>query len=247
MDKEDDPVAYGGLVKAPKVLADVVESVAGAIYIDVNFDLQRLWVVCVYFFFSKSTHVFVSYSRLCDSEVKGFRIVGFLQIFRGLLEPIFTLEDLQQQPQPVSMLFKLCHKHDKRIDIRYWKDGKDSIAGVYLDDEIFASGRAEHKDIAKLIAAKEALGKLSNCMPIEMAIDEDSQEVELEVAKRTLFEICAKKKWPKPIYRYILVLHFRSIHTLEMSCAFSLNCSFLSKIYYLTRTMIQSQIDSIFE
>lgn len=49
MGKEDDSVAYGGLVKAPKVLADLVESLAGAVYIDVNFDLQRLWVVCVYF------------------------------------------------------------------------------------------------------------------------------------------------------------------------------------------------------
>lgn len=143
------------------------------------------------------------------------------------MEPIFTLDDLQQQPQPVSMLFKLCHKHDKRIDIRYWKDGKSTIAGVYLDDEFFASGRAEHKDIAKLIAAKEALGKFSESMPVEMVIDEGSREVELEVAKRKLFEICSKKKWPKPIYRYILVLHFRSIHTLGISCAFSLNCSFL--------------------
>lgn len=32
-------------MKAPKVLADIVESVAGAIYVDVDFDLQRLWVV----------------------------------------------------------------------------------------------------------------------------------------------------------------------------------------------------------
>ncbi|KFK39367.1 hypothetical protein AALP_AA3G235700 [Arabis alpina] len=165
VEKEDDPVAYGGLVKAPKVLADLVESIAGAIYIDVNFDLQRLWV-----------------------------------IFRGLLEPMVTLDDLQKQPQPVSMLFKLCHKHDKRIDIRYWKEGKSSIAGVYLDDECFGSGRAENKDTAKLIAAKEALGKLSESMPVEMVTDEGSQEVELEVAKRKLFEICSKKKWPKPVY-----------------------------------------------
>lgn len=44
---EDDPVAHGGSIKAPKVLADIVESIAAAIYVDVNFDLQRLWVVCV--------------------------------------------------------------------------------------------------------------------------------------------------------------------------------------------------------
>ncbi|XP_031739986.1 ribonuclease 3-like protein 2 [Cucumis sativus] len=33
------------LVKAPKVLADIVESVAGAIYVDVEFDLQKLWAI----------------------------------------------------------------------------------------------------------------------------------------------------------------------------------------------------------
>lgn len=42
---EHNSVPYGGLVKAPKVLADIVESVAGAVYVDVNFDLQTLWVV----------------------------------------------------------------------------------------------------------------------------------------------------------------------------------------------------------
>ncbi|KAF2547845.1 hypothetical protein F2Q70_00022816 [Brassica cretica] len=163
--KEDDSVYYGGLVKAPKVLADLLESVAGAVYIDVNFDLQRFWV-----------------------------------IFRGLLEPIFTLDDLQQQPQPISMLFQLCHKHGKRLAIRYLKEGKRNIAGVYLDDEFFASGSAENKDTAKLLAAKEALGKLSECSPIAMVIDEGSVEVDLEDAKRKLYEICSKKKWPKPIY-----------------------------------------------
>ncbi|KAL0743099.1 hypothetical protein Bca4012_084612 [Brassica carinata] len=163
--KEDDSDYYGGSVKAPKVLADLLESIAGAVYIDVNLDLQRFWV-----------------------------------IFRGLLEPIFTLDELQRQPQPISMLFQLCHKHDKRLDIRYSKVGKSISAGVYLDDELFASGSAENKDIAKLMAAREAVSKFSECTPIAMVIDEGSVEVELEDAKRKLFEICSKKKWPKPIY-----------------------------------------------
>jgi dsRNA-specific ribonuclease len=43
---EDDTVVYGGSVKAPKILADIVESVAAAIYVDVNLNLQTFWVVC---------------------------------------------------------------------------------------------------------------------------------------------------------------------------------------------------------
>ena len=41
-------VLYGGSVKAPKILADVVESIAAAVYVDVDFDLKKLWVVCMH-------------------------------------------------------------------------------------------------------------------------------------------------------------------------------------------------------
>jgi len=44
-------VAHGGSVKAPKVLADIVESVAGAMYVDVGYDLEELWKVRLDFFF----------------------------------------------------------------------------------------------------------------------------------------------------------------------------------------------------
>ncbi|KAM3696277.1 hypothetical protein ACJW31_06G026200 [Castanea mollissima] len=41
--QEGDIVLHGS-IKAPKVLADIVESLAAAIYFDLNFDLQKLWV-----------------------------------------------------------------------------------------------------------------------------------------------------------------------------------------------------------
>ncbi|MCI00227.1 ribonuclease 3-like protein 2, partial [Trifolium medium] len=46
VEKENDfaVVVYGGSVKAPKILADVMESVAAAVYVDVDFDLKKLWV-----------------------------------------------------------------------------------------------------------------------------------------------------------------------------------------------------------
>lgn len=50
-------VVYGGLVKAPKILADIVESIAAAVYVDVDFDLQRLWVV---YFFSNQFLLFLN-------------------------------------------------------------------------------------------------------------------------------------------------------------------------------------------
>ncbi|KAF8009111.1 hypothetical protein BT93_J0184 [Corymbia citriodora subsp. variegata] len=167
--EEDDAVAHGGSVKAPKVLADIVESVAAAIYIDVDFDLKRLWV-----------------------------------IFRGLLEPIVGPEELQQQPQPITTLFEVCQKQGKKLEIRQTKKGSTNIASVYVDGNFIASCSSEHKEIAKLNAARRSLAQLAQSEPINrgmIEIDEFDGPFEIEGAKQKLHELCDKKKWPKPIYR----------------------------------------------
>lgn len=51
VEREEELVVHGGSVKAPKVLADIVESVAAAIYVDVDLDLERLWMVGLSFSF----------------------------------------------------------------------------------------------------------------------------------------------------------------------------------------------------
>ncbi|KAK1362079.1 hypothetical protein POM88_046553 [Heracleum sosnowskyi] len=43
--KEDRIVVHGGTMKAPKVLADIVESIIAAMYVDLKFDLKAMWVV----------------------------------------------------------------------------------------------------------------------------------------------------------------------------------------------------------
>ncbi|KAL9346316.1 hypothetical protein Peur_061169 [Populus x canadensis] len=168
--EDDDALVYGGSIKAPKILADIVESVAAAVYVDVDFDLQTFWV-----------------------------------IFRGILEPIVTLEDLQQQPQPVTMLFERCQKQGKNVDIKHWKNEAKSIASVYVDGQFIASSSSEQKEIAKLNAAKGALLKLSNSFPtnlnnVSLLDIFDGSSFEIEGAKQKLHELCGKKKWPKPNY-----------------------------------------------
>lgn len=190
---EDDAVSYGGLVKAPKILADIVESVAAAIYIDLNLDLQALWV-----------------------------------IFRGLLEPIATLEDLEQQPQPVTMLFELCQKDGKQVNIKHWRHGVKNIATVFVDGKFVASSSTEQKETAKLKAAKKALLMLSeprsNGVEMKDCSKEFNETFEIEGSKQKLHEICGKKKWPKPSYRvekevgpahdrrFVCAVHFETIH-----------------------------------
>ncbi|CAK9163917.1 unnamed protein product [Ilex paraguariensis] len=140
--QEDDTNVYGGDVRAPKILADIVESLAAA-------------------------------------------------VFRYFLEPIVTLDVLQQQPQPVTMLFELCQKERKRLDIRNRKKGKTNITSVCVDGKFIASGRADQTKQAKLNAAKAALKKLSYSTISD----------EMKGAKQKLQELCGKKKWPKPSYR----------------------------------------------
>ncbi|KAJ1389544.1 Ribonuclease III domain [Sesbania bispinosa] len=167
--EEDDPLIYGGLVKAPKVLADVVESVAAAVYVDVDFDLQKLWV-----------------------------------IIRGLLEPIVTLNHLEKQPQPVTMLFEFCQKNGKKVDIKHWRNDAKTIAKVYVDGELVASASSDQKDLARLDAAKIALQKLAHVLPVNSMMLDFCAGVngtfEIEAAKHKLHELCGMKKWPKPVY-----------------------------------------------
>lgn len=54
VEQEDEAEIHGGLVKAPKVLADIVESVAAAVYVDCNFDLKAMWVVSFHLLFLMS-------------------------------------------------------------------------------------------------------------------------------------------------------------------------------------------------
>ncbi|XP_045833125.1 ribonuclease 3-like protein 2 [Trifolium pratense] len=168
-EKDFSVVVYGGSVKAPKILADVMESVAAAVYVDVDFDLQKLWV-----------------------------------IIRGLLEPIVTLDDLEQTPQPVTMLYESCQKSGKFLDIRQCRDGAKSTASVYVDGELVASASSDQRDIAKLDAVKIALQKLEPVLPtIPMTSDYCAGldgPFEIKGAKQKLYAICGMKKWRKPGY-----------------------------------------------
>ncbi|KAI3675766.1 hypothetical protein L1987_85359 [Smallanthus sonchifolius] len=42
---EEEMVVHGGVMKVPGVLEDIVESVAGAVYVDCGFNLQMLWII----------------------------------------------------------------------------------------------------------------------------------------------------------------------------------------------------------
>lgn len=126
------------------------------------------------------------------------------------MEPIVTIGMLEQQPQPVTMLFELCQKDGKQVDIRHWRKGERNVASVYVDGHFVASASAEQKENAKLHAAKAALQKLSYKSSDMMGPDIFSElngDMEIEGAKQKLHELCGKKKWPRPDYKYGFSYH----------------------------------------
>ncbi|XP_028799324.1 ribonuclease 3-like protein 2 [Neltuma alba] len=162
-------VTYGGSVKAPKVLADIVESIAAAVYVDVHYDIHTFWA-----------------------------------IFRGVMEPLVTPDDLKQQPQPVTLLFELCRKQGKEILIKHQKNGKKILASVYVNGKSVVTAVADQKNIARLNAAKAALPLLANSDPAIAGLNLCSDingPFEIKGAKHYLHEICEKIKWYKPAYR----------------------------------------------
>lgn len=47
--QEEDIEFYGGTIKKLKVLADIMESIMRAVYLDCGFDVNDVWVVSFFF------------------------------------------------------------------------------------------------------------------------------------------------------------------------------------------------------
>lgn len=113
------------------------------------------------------------------------------------------LDTLEQQPQPVTLLFELCQKDGKQVDIKYWAKEEKIIASVFVDGEFVTSASSDQKENAKLNAAKAALQKLyESGENINInTLGQLNGDGEIEAAKQRLHEQCGKKKWPRPIYQ----------------------------------------------
>ncbi|WOL09348.1 hypothetical protein Cni_G18101 [Canna indica] len=174
MERDEDIgwMPYGGFtVKAPKVLADIVESLAAAVYLDSGFDLELLW-----------------------------------KVFRGLLEPIITSENMDEQP--VTTLYVLCQKQGKSIEFKNVRKGSLNVTNVFVDGKLVGTGFSEQNKIARLNAARDALQKFSTLqsgaddMEVNRLLTTGYEVLdEKDGSKKKLNELCAKKHWQKPLYK----------------------------------------------
>ncbi|KAF3328844.1 ribonuclease 3-like protein 2-like isoform X2 [Carex littledalei] len=163
---ESEDQIYGGITqKAPKVLADVVEAIAAAIYEDSSFNLDVMW-----------------------------------EVVKRLLEPLVTPETFVEQP--VTALHQLCQKNGKVVEFHTWRKGKTTNIDVLVDSKSVGFGSSEHKTIAKLNAARDALEKL-NGEKSNLLIKSLPKEVEDEKeAKQKLNVLRMKRHWhPPPVHQ----------------------------------------------
>ncbi|KAG6479140.1 ribonuclease 3-like protein 2 [Zingiber officinale] len=126
-EEEIGELSYGGSNnKARKVLADMVESIAAAVYIDCNFDLELVW-----------------------------------KVFRVIMEPIITMENMNEHPVTILYEFYQKQKQGKRPEFEYSTDGLLHTANAVVDGVVIGTGVSPQKRIAKLNAARDALQKMS--------------------------------------------------------------------------------------
>lgn len=139
------------------------------------------------------------------------------------------------------MLLEFCQKKAKKVEINHLWKGTKNIANVFVDGKLIANGCSEHKETAKLIAAKEALGKLLQSEASDMETEEGGGVVnsvmEIEGAKNKLNELCSRKRWRPALYRYelpfIAKLSFVLYNRDKKESDFRYNNDILLKICYL--------------
>ncbi|TYK01619.1 ribonuclease 3-like protein 2 [Cucumis melo var. makuwa] len=116
------------------------------------------------------------------------------KIIRGLLEPIYTLEELQVELRPVTILFEVCQINGKHVD---WINGSKNVESVCVDGTFVASDSSARKEIARLNAASEALINLSGSMDTKITT---VVTIDVQVVKsKFVFE----ETWVLPTHKYV--------------------------------------------
>ncbi|CAN6342541.1 unnamed protein product [Urochloa humidicola] len=131
----------------------------------------------------------------------GGSVVKAPKVTRWLFEPIIMAETVDQQP--VTTLHELCQKHGKVAQFKTWQKGGITVVNVFVGGEMVGLGTSEQKVIAKLNAARDALGKLVGGAKQQVLIHGSGNGSDDEIGElvHKLTELCIGKNWPKPIFK----------------------------------------------
>ncbi|XP_057962894.1 ribonuclease 3-like protein 2 [Malania oleifera] len=168
---ESDTLSYGGSTKAPKQLANIVESVAAAVYIDCDFDLETFWTV-----FRGVLEPVAMLDDLKQHPQPVTMLYEFCQKNGSMLEFEYGRKDLKNVASVVI-------------------DGKFVASGISSQKEIAKINAA--KEALQTLPEFQNWRKMVNGDPFGSL----NKVGEIEKAKQKLNELCEKKRMRKPVFR----------------------------------------------
>ncbi|KAL0000688.1 hypothetical protein SO802_014469 [Lithocarpus litseifolius] len=168
---EEDDIVLHGSINAPKILADIVESLAASICYDLEFDLQKFWVI---------------FRDLLEPIVTP-------KVLQQQPHPVTTLNE-QCQKQGREVYIKPWREGAKHIATVY-VDGVSIASDSSDQSKDIAKLNAAKQALLELSKSMPTkIGRLDISLGL-------NKSFEIEGAKQKLNEVCQKKRWPAPIYR----------------------------------------------
>ncbi|KAJ6819856.1 ribonuclease 3-like protein 2 [Iris pallida] len=172
IEEDFDGLPYGGsLVKAPKVLADVVESIAAAVYVDCGFNLEKLWKV-----------------------FRGI-LEPIITVGTWDEQPVTSLYEYCQK-KGKSVDFKNWRKGSLNIT-NVFVDGE--LLGIGSSEQKLIAKLNAARDALLNLSSSEPI-EMETDANMCSSLANGARE-EKDCSKQKLYELCTKKHWPKPVYR----------------------------------------------
>lgn len=136
------------------------------------------------------------------------------QVFEPLLQPMVTPETLPMHP--VRELQERCQQQAEGLEYKATRAGNVATVEVYVDGVQIGSAQNAQKKMAQKLAARNALVILKEKEVIKEQAAKDAaieagdanngkakKNGNAPFTRQALNDICLKRQWPMPQYKYI--------------------------------------------
>lgn len=130
-------------------------------------------------------------------------VLHFSQVFQPLLHPMVTPETLPMHP--VRELQERCQQQAEGLEYRASRVGNLATVEVFIDGVQVGTAQNSQKKMAQKLAARNALAALKEkeVEKTEEKNDENgTKDGNQTFTRQTLNDICLRRNWPMPFYRY---------------------------------------------
>lgn len=124
------------------------------------------------------------------------------------MQPIVTPETLPMHP--VRELQERCQQQAEGLEYKASRDGSLATVEVYVDGVQIGVAQNPQKKMAQKLAARNALLALKEKESAEAKDKAEAEEREKKkrnsgqtFTRQTLNDICLRRNWPMPLYRYL--------------------------------------------